>query len=82
MNVAFSNIGNPIQLNSASTCLVNSSLKEKLHFTTLNYVLNYTLHLKLLECTVITLNYSPCYTLQFAPVVDSAVILNGINKNN
>ena len=55
MNVAFSNIGNPIQLNSASTCLVNSSLKEKLHFTTLNYVLNYTLHLKLLECTVITL---------------------------
>ena len=35
----------------------------KLHFTTLNYALDYTLHPKLFECTIYTLNYDNCYTL-------------------
>ena len=38
-------------------------LKGKLHFTTLNYASDYTLHHKLFECTVYTLNYDHCYTL-------------------
>ena len=33
-----------------------------LHFTTLNYTLNYTLHLKLSEWTFCTINYNICYT--------------------
>ena len=36
---------------------------EKLHFITLNYAQITTLHPKLFECTVCTLNYDPCYTL-------------------
>ena len=35
----------------------------KLHFTTLDYTLNYILHPKLFECTFCTLNYYICYTL-------------------
>ena len=33
----------------------------KLHFTTLNYTLNYTLRPKLFRCTFCTLNYDICY---------------------
>ena len=38
-------------------------LLRKLYFTTLNYTLNYTLHLKFFECMFCTLNYNFCYTL-------------------
>ena len=34
---------------------------RKLHITTLNYTLDYTLYSKLFECTFYTLNYDPCY---------------------
>ena len=36
---------------------------EKLHFTTLDYTPNYTLHPKLFGCTFCTLIYHICYTL-------------------
>ena len=36
---------------------------RKLYFITLNYVIYYTLHPKLFECTFYTINYDPCYTL-------------------
>ena len=36
---------------------------EKLHFTTLNYIINYTLYLKLFEYIFYTINYDSCYTL-------------------
>ena len=49
---------------------------EKLHFTTLNYTLNYTLHPKLLDCTLCTLNYYTYHTLH--PGVIFAVIFNKI----
>ena len=48
---------------------------RKLHFTILNYTLDYTLHLKLFECTVYTLNYDTCYTLY--PDVSFTIILDG-----
>jgi len=36
----------------------------ELHFTTLNYTLDYILHLKFFECTFYTLNYDlKLYTL-------------------
>lgn len=35
----------------------------KLHFTTLKYVLNYTLYHKLFKYIICTLNYDFCYTL-------------------
>ena len=35
----------------------------KLHFITLNYILNYILHPKLFKCTVCTINYDHYYTL-------------------
>ena len=35
----------------------------KLHFTTLNYTLDYTLHHKLFECTICTINYDTYYIL-------------------
>ena len=38
--------------------------KEKLHFTILNYTLDYTLHPKLFKCTFCTLNFNIYYTLQ------------------
>ena len=47
---------------------------EKLHFTTLNYTLNYTLHPKLLDCTLCTLNYYTYHTLH--PGIIFAVIFN------
>ena len=36
---------------------------EKLHFTILNYTIDYSLHPKLFECTFCTLNYDFYYTL-------------------
>ena len=36
---------------------------RKLHFTTLNYTSDYTLHSKLFECTFYILNYDHFYTL-------------------
>ena len=38
-------------------------IKGKLHFTILNYTPDYTLHPKLFECTLSTLNYHTYYTL-------------------
>ena len=37
--------------------------RGKLHFITLNYTLNYTLHPKFFKCMFCTLNYDSCYTL-------------------
>ena len=45
-----------------------------LHFTTLNYTLDYTLHHKLFECIFCILNYNPCYTLH--PNVKFAINLD------
>ena len=39
--------------------------KRKIHFITLNYVSEYTLHSKLSECTLCTLNYYAYHTLHF-----------------
>ena len=36
---------------------------RKLHFTTLNYISDYTLHSKLFECTFCTINYDHCHIL-------------------
>ena len=46
----------------------------KLHFTTLNYALYYTLHHKLSDCTLCTLNYHTYHALH--PSVIFAVIFN------
>ena len=35
----------------------------QLQFTYLNYIINYTLHYNLLECTFNNSNYKLCYTL-------------------
>ena len=51
-------------------------IKRKLHFTILNYTLNYILHYKLLKYTVSTLNYNSFYTLH--AVINFAVILDDI----
>ena len=48
-------------------------ISGKLHFTTRNYALNYTLHPKLSECTLYTLDY---HTLH--PNVTFTVIFDGI----
>ena len=40
----------------------NCKFKGKLHFTTLNYTPDYTLHPKLFEWTFCILNYDICYT--------------------
>ena len=58
------------------------SFQWKLHFTTLNYttITHCSLHPKLSECTISTLNYNPCYTLHHA--VNSSVILDGITWKN
>ena len=48
----------------------------KLHCTTLNYALYYTLHLKLSDCTLCTLNYHTYHTLH--PGVIFVVIFNRI----
>lgn len=37
----------------------------KLHFTILNYTLDYILHSKLFECTFCTINYDLYYTVHF-----------------
>ena len=47
----------------------------KLHFITLNYVLNYILHLKLLEYTLYTLNYHTYYILH--PNINFIIKLDG-----
>ena len=49
---------------------------EKLHFTTLNYPLDYTLHPKLSDCTLCTLNYHTYHALH--PGVIFTVIFNRI----
>ena len=51
----------------------------KLHFTTLNYASDYTLHPKLFECTVCTLNYDLCYILH--PDISFTVKLDGNMKH-
>ena len=51
-------------------------IKGKLHFTTLNYALDYTLHPKLSDCTLCTLNYHTYHTLHFGVIF--AVIFNRI----
>ena len=48
----------------------------KLHITTLNYALNYTLHPKLSDCTLCTLNHYTYHALH--PSVIFAVIFNRI----
>ena len=48
----------------------------KLHFTTLNYPLDYTLHPKLSDCTLCTLNYHTYHALH--PGVIFTVIFNRI----
>ena len=48
----------------------------KLHFTTLNYTLSYTLHPKLFEHTLCILNYHTNHTLH--PDVTFAVMFNGM----
>ena len=48
----------------------------KLHFTTLNYALDYTLHPKPSECTLCSLNYYTYHTLH--PGVTFAVIFDRI----
>ena len=52
--------------------------KKKLHFTTLNYTLYYTLHSKLFKCTFNTLNYDHYYTLK--PSIEVAFNLDGNSK--
>ena len=47
----------------------------ELHFTILNYTLNYTFHHKLFKRTFCTLNYNICYTLH--PDIKFAVNLDG-----
>ena len=47
---------------------------EKFHFTTLNYITDYTLYYKLFEYTVCTLIYDTYYTLQ--PDVSYTIILD------
>ena len=47
-----------------------------MHFITLNYTLNYTLHPKLFNCALYTLNYHTYHTLH--PDVIFAVIFNRI----
>ena len=48
----------------------------KLHFITLNYVSDYTFHLKLFKCTLCTLTYHTYHTLH--PNVIFAIIFNRI----
>ena len=50
--------------------------KRELHFTTLNYASDYTLHPKLFERTLCTPNYHPYHTLH--PGVTFTLIFNGI----
>ena len=59
--------------------LFTNSNKGKLYFTTLNYALDYTLHPKLFECTVYTINYE--ILLHFAPDVSFTVKFNGNMKH-
>ena len=51
------------------------NIPGKLHFTTLNYTSDYTLHPKLFGCTFCTLNYDICYTLHLG--LKFSVILDG-----
>ena len=41
---------------------LRATLRRKLYFTTLNYILYYILHHKLFKCTLCTINYDFCYT--------------------
>jgi len=41
----------------------NNNNNNKLHFTTLNYILIYTYHPELSESTIIILNYTLCFSL-------------------
>ena len=75
------NWGIQIKIPSVSKCynyqlsiIKNKIKKGKLHFTTLNYTLDYTLHTKLFECSICTLNYDTCYTLH--PDISFTVILD------
>ena len=62
------------------TFLISTSFGQKcrgkLHFTTLNYPLDYTLHSKLSDCTLCTLNYHTYHALH--PGVIFTVIFNRI----
>jgi len=46
-----------MMFNFFNKSIITNQKKGKLHFTTLNYILNCTLHPKILECTLCTLNY-------------------------
>ena len=50
------------------------SFLEKLHFTTLNYILDYSLHHKLFDCMFCTSNYDHYYNLH--PDVKFAINLD------
>ena len=63
-------------INYINTLRVFRKNLGKLHFTTLNYALDYTLHHKLSDCTLCILNYHSYHTLY--PGVIFAVIFNRI----
>ena len=54
----------------------NCKFKGKLHFTTLNYTPDYTLHHKLFEWTFCSLNYDICYTSH--PNIKFRVTMDGM----
>ena len=54
----------------------NIFIWRKLYHTTLNYVLDYTLHHKLLNCTLCTINYHTYHTLHSSAIF--AIIFNRI----
>ena len=56
--------------------LIDHNISGKLHFTTLNYLLDYTLHPKLSNCTFYTINYHIYHILH--PGVIFTVIFNRI----
>ena len=55
--------------------LRREDFEGKLYFITLNYILCYTLYLKIFKCTFFTLDYGPCYTLPYN--VKFAINLSG-----
>ena len=69
----FRQVGSWLGTNPTRTDLWTALVQ--LYFTTLNYTLDYTLHLKLFECMFCTLNYDSCYTLHHA--VKFAINLDG-----
>ena len=54
----------------------NIFIWRKLYHTTLNYALDYTLHHKLLNCTLCTINYHTYHTLHSSAIF--AIIFNRV----